>query len=149
MSIKYKITKWKWLKLFALVCLFLSVILPQLGELGFKIIMLIPFIHLGIIWIDIIFTGLSKSFKGKAYEEEYYIRDNYPELWKKCHPWGDSSYNSLGYISLYKTKTDDPKLIKIIEKSKNNDKWMLSVFLLVPIIWLISGLSFYFNNVYS
>jgi hypothetical protein len=130
--------KWRWFKIFTILCLALSAILPAFGENGLLTIVLIPFIHTGINFIYLFILRVKQFSSGSVYEEHYYIKENYPKLWKTMHPWGDHSRNSFGYFSFMRYQTEDPILLNLIDELKDQTKWILSVFCLTPVIWFIS-----------
>ena len=151
---QYSLTKlqqyaFHWLKAFSILCLLSSLAIlfvPRLShDIGMtaydQFAMILPFAHFGI-WA--ILWGVSTLFNlGKTKSSLYspYIKENYPSIWKKLHPWGDLSKNSFTGILFLRGKYDDGKdevmnEIKFQERTKI--KLLIWPFLLVAFIWMLN-----------
>ncbi len=129
-----------WLKLFFIGCLANSVVLfyNSTNEDYLEFSMMVPFIHLGIIWFFIITHTICYWIRQKIDEDSMYIKENYPSIWKKLHPVGDFSRDSFAGIQFLRGKYDDgtdEKLNQIKFSQIQNTKLILGTFFMVPVIW--------------
>lgn len=133
-----KMTRWNWLKLFSLIYIVGSITLPSISEEGMEIMIITPFLHLMITLILEAIHTHSSPTKDVLKKKDNYIYENYPDIWKKLHPWGKGSFNSFGTIYFMRLETNDSKLIEIQNDLKDDAKWHICTFILAPIIWALS-----------
>ena len=137
-----------WLKLFTAICLVCSaliVIMPRTNHLDKMTVydqfaFLLPFIHFAIwavLWVAFFFFTMGKI---ESSVSSKYIKERYPKIWKKLHPWGDYSCG-LGYLSFLRGKFDNGT-DQLLNQIKNHEKarailliWPL---LLVVGVWIIN-----------
>ena len=148
MIFKYsKIQKYaiKWLIFFSALCFANSILVIKfgfLGDIGALLIFILPFAHVGLIVVPTMVYGwhrwITDNYIGN---DEQYIKDNYPFIWKKLRPWGDNSISSLGSIRFIKSRYDDgtdDRLNRIKFDYKVNGNLMCWPFLLTLVVWLFN-----------
>jgi hypothetical protein len=79
-----------------------------------------------------------------------YIRERYPTIWKKLHPWGDLSRNTFTALAFARGEYDDgadPRLNELKTECKTTIVFQLWAFALIPASWLVLlGLSIFFAS---
>lgn len=99
-----------------------------LTEIGFisiyfasEIVILIPFINCGLIFVINLFK-LIYDINYKKGLHDIYIKEHYPEIWNKLHPIGEFFHNSFTSLSFVSGNYDDGK-DEILNNIKNNLSW--------------------------
>jgi hypothetical protein len=99
--------------------------------------MLLPFVHCAIVAVSFsIYCLLNVDNR-----DSLYIKNNYPQIWKKLHPWGDLSRNNISDLAYIKGKYDDgsdEELNNIKSNRRVTTQVILRTFLLVPVSWMIN-----------
>ena len=135
-----------WFVFFTLLCIINSILVIPFElystENGYLLAFLLPFIHCGITvlaWMvyGIIYHGSEK----KSGIDGEYIRQNYPQIWKKLHPWGEGLYNGFRTHIFMKGKYDDGtdetlNEIKALMKLRSNI--IAYPFLLTLGVWILN-----------
>jgi len=137
----------RWLRLATALCVLAPLLTPVFGQEGFSFIMLLPVANCMVFWA-ILFVQ-SWPWRPTGLDEySSYIKERYPHIWKKLHPWGDYSYNSFTAFSFiagrYDDGTDD-ELNFIKYGLKHLNVLLIWPFVLIPTTWLVAlPVYFYF-----
>ncbi len=150
---KYSLTKFqvyslRWLKIFAVICLFVSLWIfkvPRHSQINVMtdydlFAFLLPFVHFGIwslIWAGNFLMNIG-DMKTSVYSS--YIKENYPKLWKNLHPWGDLSHGVGGFSFIFGNpeKETDDILNSIRFHERIRLKLLIYPFLIVIFIWALN-----------
>ncbi|HID69312.1 MAG TPA: hypothetical protein EYP35_02365 [Desulfobacterales bacterium] len=146
----FKKNAFRWLKLITVLCFVSAILLVFIHNKTFFLFsLLLPFANsfvINLIFIFIIVSNLNKFGTG---EISLFIKDNFPEIWRKLHPLGRLSYNIFSYWAFINGKYDDgndEKLNHIKKDEKSKIYFILWTNLLVPIIWISNLIIFKFAS---
>jgi hypothetical protein len=148
----YQLTKYQkyaftWLKVFTVICACCSLAIlfipRQSSERAMTtydlFAMLLPFVHFGI-WAVV--SGIQQliTIIGEKSLYSPYIKNNYPKIWKKLHPWGDVSHSpwSLYFVFKGHKRIKDETINEICSTAKIQIKLLILPFLLVVIVWIVN-----------
>ena len=131
-----------WMKFITIVCCVNSILLFIFHSNKFQFFtLLFPFINCGILDLLFFFLILFSFKKYGKDKNSLYIKSKYPQVWKRLHPFGKYSQNTIAYFSLLRGKFDngtDDKLNKIKCHEKEKINFILWVNLLTPFFWAIN-----------
>jgi hypothetical protein len=132
-----------WMKIFTPICIansFLPYFFNAVQYPSYEyFVMSLPVVNLAVICLILFIHTLYWWLDYEKYFETQYLKNNYPAIWKKLHPWGHFSINGFAGICFLLGKYDDggdEKLNQIKQNQKENWKMILWVFLLVPVVWI-------------
>ena len=124
-----------WLKVFSIVCIINLLPIFFLGGEYSTISLLLPFLHILVfnIVVRIATQDISK-------EKDSYIKEKYPEIWKKLKPFGQFSYSVLSDLEFMDGKYDAGD-DEILNKIRNSYKeWYLIYYLWPAGIFIITAI---------
>lgn len=134
-----------WMTFFTVLCFVNSVLVIKFDYFDFNaevFAFLLPFVHVGIIivcsMVYVMFRWCRDSFIG---DDEQYIKSNYPDVWKKLRPWGDTSHNGFTTLRFIKGKYDDgtdDRLNLIKSKYIIRQNLIGWPFLLILVVWIFN-----------
>lgn len=151
-SMKYKYSKLQilaigWLVCFTTICFINStfvICLELYGSEDYGFAFSLPFIHCGVAWIFIIVRSVWWYTSGiRTLFMDRYIEENYPDIWKRLHPWwpvpsARLTRDGLNFIRGRYDNGTDEKLNQIKFTIRVNYYLTLWPFLLILMIWLFS-----------
>ena len=136
----------KWLTFFTIACFVNSVLVIKYGFWdgdNCVLAFLLPFAHCGVIVVSMMGYAIYWHFSGRQTSDpdSQYIKTNYPDIWKRFHPWGDYSCNTFASVLFIRGKYDDgtdERLNQIKFRTKVNQNLLGWPFLLTIMVWIFS-----------
>lgn len=115
-------------RIFALLCLvnlILAINFELYGGNDYYFAFLFPFIGLGFFVVSTVVYVLTKGWNTGSHSP--YIKENYPEIWQKLHPWGGRSHNSIATFAFMGGEYDDGSDEKLnqIKFNLKNQIWLI------------------------
>ena len=133
----------RWLTIFSILCVVNSILVIVFGFWNFNgyfLAFILPFTHLGVVYVFYLVFILYKIRTGQLFDDyEQYIKNNYPIIWEKLHPWGDFSQNTFAATGFIRSRYDDgtdEKLNNIKFRYKVNKDLLSWPFYLTLVIWM-------------
>ena len=127
-----------WLFVFSAVSLTTALAAPPWGERPYFIAMCLPFFHCFLLWAVLFIRSLPDPWMSPS---SLYIKQNYPEIWKRLRPWGDLSHNTFAAFAFLAGRYDaggDPHLELIKERSRRLTILFVWPLALIPVCWAIA-----------
>ena len=126
----------RWLWIASILCLLASLLTPLVGARLFLATMILPMINCVAVAIALFVRSWHYSYD----ESSRYIKERYPQIWKKLHPWGDLSYNPFAADSFMDGRYDDGTDLRL--NAIKLGLWHIKLFsfwafLLIPATWAI------------
>jgi hypothetical protein len=131
----------RWLLFSTATCLLAPLAIPRIPQDFFSYIMFLPMANFLGVWVAMIVRTWPWRPGGGLDESSKYVRDRYPAIWKRLHPWGDFSYNSITSLMFIAGRYDDgsdPRLNSIKAGSKRMTLFAVWAFVLIPATWLVA-----------
>ena len=157
--LKFRYTKlhklaFKWLFFFTIACFINSILvigfelysgdeyLDPLMNGRYSLPYILPFAHCLIVFICLVIYSAIQGTRGKETGIwDKYIEQNYPEIWKRFHPWGPRSYSNFCVLPFLMGKYDDgsdERLNRIKFDGKVNSILLLWTFFLILVVWIFN-----------
>lgn len=134
-----------WMRIFTPIALSNAVLLYFFNAPEYptyeNISILLPFANCGAMCGVFMIYGVYWWSNYDNYIETQYLKEKYPEIWKKLHPWGDWSVNGFAGLFFIFGRYDDgsdDKLNQIKLNQKANAKLLCWIFFLVPVSWVLN-----------
>lgn len=96
-----------WFSLFTFICLVNTIVLFFRGPDYSGVVIFVPFAHLMAVVVVYMVYSLYWWFHIAKNPDLQYIKNKYPDIWKRLHPWGDYSINGFASILFHAGKYDD------------------------------------------
>lgn len=134
-----------WLRWFAPLALVASFGLPWLGDTGLGIAVFLPLSHAAV------FAGVQmfRSWRTAADDDDDYIRDHHPRIWRWLHPMGRFSYNSFASFNFLRGRYDDgtDERLQQIKARRVRSAWHFeAAVFLIPLCWGVAVWAAYLSG---
>src|SRR5512138_575878 len=129
----------KWLRLFIVIGLGAVALVPWMGEGYFNFVMVLPMINCFIVWAIMCIASFSNFLELSP--SNLYIKEKYPQIWQRMHPWGDHFYNSFTISAFMAGKYDDgtDKHLQLIkERMRQENNLMVFPFAMILLFWAVA-----------
>jgi len=113
----YTYSRWQrmaivWLSFFSVVCVVNSILVIRFGIWNFdgdSFAYVLPFAHTVVVVVTAMARTTWMFGRGTLGRDpdSLYIRENYPEIWRKLHPLGGNSWNGVAANRFLRFKYDD------------------------------------------
>jgi hypothetical protein len=156
---KYRCSKFqkfaiKWLLFFTIACFINSILvigvelytgdqyLAPLMNGRYSLAGILPFAHCLFVFVCLVIYSAIQGTRGKETGIwDKYIEENYPDIWKRFHPWGPRSFSNFYGIPFLMGKYDsglDERLNRIKFDLKVNSILLLWMTFLIPVVWIFN-----------
>jgi hypothetical protein len=130
-----------WYIIFTIICIVnivYGIVFDNYKESNYSFAFILPFIQPIFLLIFYIIYTFYYYFNFYEKKENIYIKENYPHIWKKLHPWGDFSINGFAGIMFMMGKYDDnhdKQLNEIRYKYRNTVFLTILPFIIIIFSW--------------
>jgi hypothetical protein len=135
----YKPVKY-WYVLFTLINIVNICIFGIFPDYDILVPLLLPFIHNGVVFFIAFIVFIRNSMRKWKNGDLEYLKEAYPDVWKKLKPWGDSSNNSFTFLKFvfggYIVKGHDEIVDNIRNRMAKLNMAILYPFCLILIVWI-------------
>ena len=128
-----------WLLGFSAVSIAVALVGPFIGGRAVWLAMMVPFVHCPVFWVVLALRALPNPWMSTS---SMYIKERHADVWKKLHPWGDFSHNTLSLLAFVSGHYDDgsDSLLQLIKaRWARHLRLQVWPFALILVCWIMVG----------